>query len=397
MKLRSVLPPLASLVTVSLAALAAVGAEPAGSEASPISWKLHRLGNFRSEASCVADFDGDSRLDVMAGPYLYLAPEFKPLEIRKLDGSVDEQGKGYFDDFSNIPLDVDGDGRLDVVTVGWFSQSVIWFRNTLGQPGLWPEGGRIKDGNIEAADLLDIDGDGKAREVLVHCQATMWCEAGSAEGKPALVAHVISDKKIDFGGGVGDVNGDGRPDVLRPEAWFEGPQDPRTGTWVEHPWSLGAADGKATHTPQILVYDVNADGLNDVITSHAHAKGIYWYQQICDGGEIQWKQHTIDDSWTQAHSLVLADFDGDGDLDLATGKRFLAHNGGDPGALDPPVVYWYQLQRDPAVRWQRQAVSEGQGIGSGMTISAADMDADGDPDLIVTGKWGGPVWFENQR
>jgi hypothetical protein len=358
---------------------------------------MHRIGTFRSEPCGVADFNGDGKLDVIAGPCLYVAPDWKPITIRTLAGSVDDKGKGYYDDFANLPLDVDADGKLDVVSCGWFSQSVIWYRNTLGAAGEWPDGGAEKNGHFECADLVDIDGDGKALEVMPHTQRTVWCEPGTLpSGKPGLITHVISEKLMNFGGGVGDVNGDGRPDVLRPDAWFEAPTDPRSGQWVEHAWSMGAKDGKTTHTPQMVVYDVNADGRNDVVTSDAHRYGIFWYEQVGEGAAVSWKQHLIDDQWSQPHSLALADLDGDGDLDLISGKRFMAHNGGDPGEFEPLGVYWYQLQRGPAPSWTKHVLSFDQGIGSGMNICVADLDGDGDLDLVVTGKWGGPVWFENQ-
>jgi hypothetical protein len=97
-----------------------------GQAAAPQELKFvpHRIGTFRSEACGVADFNGDGRLDIIAGPNLYLAPEWKPLKIRTLAGSVDDQGKGYFDDFMNLPLDADGDGKPDVASCGWFSMSV---------------------------------------------------------------------------------------------------------------------------------------------------------------------------------------------------------------------------------------------------------------------------------
>jgi len=202
---------------------------------------------------------------------------------------------------------------------------------------------------------------------------------------------------MNFGGGVGDLNGDGRPDVLRPDAWFEAPADPRSGPWIEHLWALGAKDGKSDHTPQILVYDVNADGRSDVITSSAHQYGIFWYEQGREGEAITWQQHVIDDTWTQAHSLALADLDGDGDRDLITGKRFMAHNGGDPEEYAPLGVYWYELHRGPLLGWDKHAITYNEGIGSGLNFGVADLDGDGDPDVIVTGKWGGPVWFENKR
>ncbi len=99
----------------------------------------HRIGNFRSETFGVADFNGDGKLDIVAGNFLYLAPEFKPLKIRSIKGNVDEQGKGYYNDFMNAPVDVEGNGRPGIVSVDWFSQSIYYYRNTLGKPGDWPE------------------------------------------------------------------------------------------------------------------------------------------------------------------------------------------------------------------------------------------------------------------
>ncbi|MHC4355027.1 MAG: FG-GAP-like repeat-containing protein [Planctomycetota bacterium] len=144
-----------------------------------------------------------------------------------------------------------------------------------------------------------------------------------------------------------------------------------------------------------MVYDVDADGHNDIVTSSAHAHGIFWYKHEKEGTKISWKQHIIDKSWSQAHSLTLADLDNDGDLDLFTGKRFFAHNGNDPDARAALGVYWYELNRGGTVRWTQHVISRGEQIGSSLSIPVLDIDGDGDLDVVVTGKWGGPVLFEN--
>ncbi|NUQ62194.1 MAG: VCBS repeat-containing protein [Pirellulales bacterium] len=366
-------------------------------KAEPPKFKTHRVGTYRSEACGVGDFNNDGKLDIVAGPNIYLAPDWKAWNIRELRGKVDEQGKGYYGDFANLPLDVDGDGKLDVVCCDWFEKCIDWYRNVGPDGGPWPRTVVDVSVNYETADLVDLVGDGKCRQILPHVQPTVWFElVKGPDGKDAFAKHVVSTKAMAFGGGAGDVNGDGRPDLLRPNAWFEAPADPRGGQWVEHPLALGSLDeDKPAHTPQILVCDVNKDGRNDLVTSSAHAYGIFWYEQVREGSETSWKRHLIDDKWTQAHSLTLADIDGDGTDDLVTGKRFMAHNGSDPGEFEPLGVYWYRLERGKEPTWTRHTISYNEGIGSGLNVPVVDLDGDGDLDVVVTGKWGGPVWFEN--
>jgi len=390
-----------------------------------VKFVAHRVGQVRSEACGVGDFNNDGKFDIIAGSHWYEAPDWKGHKFRTLRGKVDDTGKGYYDDFMNLPLDVDGDGWLDVVTCSWFAEQIDWYKNTGAKGGEWPMTVVDKCGHHECGDLVDIDGDGKELEILTHTRETHWYEIGvTKEGGRGFIKHMVTQDHRRWGGGVGDINGDGRNDILRPDSWYEAPADLRKGRWIEHPLAVGSLDDwskeelntlrglltdgdksdvdllivpeKSEHTPQILVYDVNEDGLNDIITSSAHRYGIFWYEQINKEGRMSWKKHLIDKSWSQAHSLTLADIDNDGDMDLVTGKRYFAHNGHDPGANDPPVVYWYELKRQGKVEWIKHVVSCNEGIGSGMNIPVVDMDGDGDLDIVVTGKWGGPVYFENK-
>ena len=373
-----------------LAAATAHAADPA-----PVKFVTHRVGTYRGEACEVGDFNNDKKLDIIAGEYLYPAPDWKAKKIRTITTDIDNQGKGYNWDFMNAPLDIDGDGLLDVVSCSWHGKQIEWYRNTGPDGGEWPATLIEQNGNYECGELWDIDGDGRREEILPAVTGTWWYEVGKGpDGKRTVLKHMVDEKQHPWGCGCGDVNGDGRPDLLRPAAWYEAPADPRSGQWKEHAWALGSIEeGKADHTPQILVYDVNADGRNDIVTSSAHKYGIFWYEQNADGS---WKQHVIDKSWTQAHSLTLADLDADGDLDLVTGKRFMAHNGNDPDGYGKLGVYWYQLDRGSSPKWTKHIISFDEGIGSGMNVPVVDLDADGDLDIVVTGKWAGPVWFENK-
>jgi hypothetical protein len=374
-------------------------APPAKDLPGTVRFVTHRVGNFRSEACCVADFNGDKKPDIAAGEYLYLGPDWKPVKIRTNGGEVDQTGKGYRWDFANIPIDVDGDGLPDLVSVDWFEKRSVWCKNTGTAGGEWPVSLIHSNGNFECADIWDIAGKGQKTAVVPAVAHTIWHElVTGADGKRTWATHTVSNNPMAWGVGVGDLNADGRPDILRPNGWFEAPADIRKDQWILHPLSLGGKDGAADHTAQILVHDVNGDRLPDIITSNAHKYGIFWYEQYREGGEIRFEQHTIDDSWSQAHSLALGDLDGDGTAELVTGKRFMAHNGSDPDENGPLGVYYYKIERraDQPIAWSKHIISHNEGIGAGIGLCLDDLNADGKLDVVVTGKWGGPVWFENR-
>ena len=212
---------------------------------------------------------------------------------------------------------------------------------------------------------------------------------------------------------LGDVNGDGRPDLLTPKGWFEAPSDPTTKaeTWAWHPeWNLGSTG------IQILARDVDGDGLSDLIYGSGHAFGLFWRKQgKGEKGERTWIQSTIDPKLSSVHTLLWADLDGDGKPnELITGKRVYAHEV-EPGEVEAPVIAYFTF--DPAAgKWDpprhlpgptRQGRPQGRfaarrpevdfppgTAGTGLKISAIDIDEDGDIDLVCPGK-SGLYLFEN--
>ena len=335
-----------------------------------------------NEACTWADVNADGKLDIVSGENWFEAPKWIKHKFRDLHFQ-----DNYIDNFSDLAIDVDGDGRIDIVSVSWFSKKMAWWRNP-GPSGQWKETVIESTSPIEFAFLVDLDNDGKALEVLPQFgdpkQPLAWYESKSG----VFVKHVVSPQSYGHGIGAGDVNGDGRVDILTPKGWFEAPADPRNGTWTLHAdWDFGA-DALGF----MYVMDVNGDGKPDIVSSMAHNYGVFWMERMADG---KWTKHVIDEAFSQAHALSLIDWTGKGGTkSIITGKRFMAHNGHDPGEREPLGLFWYEWLAG-SKQWARHVIEYGGRTGSGMQIAVADYDKDGDLDFAVAGK-SGLFLFENQ-
>jgi hypothetical protein len=329
-----------------------------------------------SETAAIADMNRDGKPDIVNGDTWYEAPAWTPHLFREIG-----YANNYVDNFSDLVLDVDDDGLNDVVSCSWFSKRLAWWKNP-GRTGKWVDQ-TIENGSpIEFCFLVDMDNDGKAREILPQFgdakQPAAWYEfrAGKWEG------HVVQPRGFGHGIGAGDLNGDRRTDILTPKGWIEAPADPRASNWTFHPdWDF------TEHLGFMFVLDVNSDGKADILTTNAHDYGIFWLDRDAAG---KWVKRLIDDSWSQAHAVTLVDFDNDGFPEILTGKRYMAHNGKDPGEREPLGVYIYKRLRDEAgrVSWSRHIVDYSTRTGGGMQLAVGDLNGDKRPDIVAPGKSG---------
>jgi hypothetical protein len=206
--------------------------------------------------------------------------------------------------------------------------------------------------------------------------------------QPAVERFVLGREGGGHGFAFGDVNGDGREDVLCEIGWYERPEgDPFARSWKLHPESSLA---RLHSSCPFVVKDLNADGRLDIIVGRGHAYGLYWWEQLEPeaDGTTQWRQHVIDESWSQAHCLALADIDGDGQENLIAGKCIWAHNGGDPGAADPPVIYYYTWD-SASEKFTRHTIADrDEHIALGRQFAVEDLNKDGKLDLVAPSKTG---------
>ena len=341
-------------------------------------FKLHVINaDSRFEAATAFDVNKDGKLDIFCGGFWYEAPDWKKHFVR----DIKEEGN-YFYDFANLPMDVDGDGWVDVVNAAWHNKMVFWEKNPGPKGGPWEVFTIDTPGNIETAIAADINGDGQLDILPNIMNEVAWYEYhrdASAPGGARWEKHQLPKEAAGHGIGAGDINKDGRCDIVAPKGWLE-----QTATGLAY--GTRSSTWGQTSIP-ILVHDVDGDGLPDIIWGLGHDYGIYWLKQKVVDGQRTWEKHLIDKSWSQPHFMVMADIDNDGQKELVTGKRYYAHNGHDPGEDDAECIYYYKF--DPATQnWTRYLISEGGRVGFGINTVVVDIDGDGDLDIVAPGKSG---------
>jgi hypothetical protein len=394
-----------TMFTLILAFIAQLSPAPASapslSRPADIAFRVQMIDPGFSESVAVADFNKDGRLDILSAEYWYQAPGWTKHKIRDIpfNGS-------YIDNFSDLAVDVNGDGYTDIIQIAYFARRIVWLKNPGKTRMAWVETEIDAIGPTEFAFLVDLNNDGKALEILPQFTGAgkaplTWYELVNGKWEQ----HVVSAQSRGHGIGAGDVNGDKRNDIITPAGWFEAPADVRAaGEWTLHaadwatapmaaagPGNLQPPPPGAPGRPQeygfMYVIDINKDGRNDILSTMAHSYGVLWFEQGPNG---EWVRHLIDNTWANAHSSALADLNGDGQLDLVAAKRYFGRGGADPSEREPMGIYWYQFRPGPkgTVEWVRHIIDYGGRAGGGLQMVVQDIDGDGDLDVITAGKTG---------
>jgi len=341
-------------------------------------------GDPRETLSAV-DVDGDGDLDFYSGMY----------------GKAhwfENQGDGAWrrhaisdssdTDVGAAAADIDGDGRIDRVA------GSFWYRNPGAGGGAWTTHRYGEARYVHDLLVADMDADGRPDVVTLLPREIVWFKNPSnpldtAQWEKNIIVYGEEYATHHGGIAVGDLDGDGDPDVSRLDCWFENPGS-GAGTWTRRPGPDFGRDGPWGLTGKALILDMDGDGANDLLQAECDIGNgrVAWFRNL-DGKGLTWRPHLFKDSTEghDFHSLVVADFDGDGDPDVLS-------IGGSNGSGAPKVFIWERL--DPkGEQWNEHLILEGV---KGHEAVAGDYDGDGDVD-ILSKSWGDSFHYllVNQR
>lgn len=373
---------------------------------------------FYSWSAAAADINHDGVLDVVAGPYYYLGPDYTTSREIYLAKTISPSTEYPIDNWVAHASDFTGDGWPDVLTTSHSSGAgggAHLYVNPKGELRRWDKHQVVPRVQTEETVVRDVDGDGKLELVYAAEGFVRLANPDPANPTGPWIVRSISEKGpwTAHGIGAGDINRDGRADILNAWGWFEQPPAGSQQTWTYHPEAFGRWDRVSPGGSQMAVYDANGDGLNDVVTSlQAHGWGLSWFEQKRgQDGKISFVEHPIMGdhaaknaggvSFSQLHGSTSADVDGDGITDFILGKRYWSHLDDyyDPDPYGPPVLYWYKTVRNPKAPGGAEFVPElihnRSGVGS--DVLATDLNKDGVVDVVTTTSRGTFIFWGKPR
>lgn len=355
----------------------------------------------------VADIDGDTYPDIVHCYWYNSAPLawYQCRDAERWDKHIiRENFYPLTDNFDMADMDADGDQDIimakseskhsndpDADNLQIDEVQIVWFENPRPQNDLrtfsWMEhavGVHVDSNENYVKDIkaADFTGNGipeivvrsdMAVSVFHKDKSQVWMQIQYIEIHP----HEGMD--------IGDADCDGDPDIVLNGFWLECPKDPVNGTWTEHiidkKWWTQTGDWTA-NSCKVYLKDINGDGYTDILFSHSERPGypVSWYEMDRSDKDV-WREHAIH-TVDFCHTLQAADMDLDGDIDVVTGEMEKSE--------DPDQIIIF-LNDGNGSGWKKQVVAN-MSIYSG---KVADMDNDGDQDMVANRNWNEPpleIW-----
>lgn len=399
-----------------LAVLLLAFAAPVAAADPVISWQRTVLDDkFRAEGVAVADVNKDGKKDVLNGEYWYEAPNWTKHEMQPFKDHKDGLGN-YSRVFACWAEDLNGDSWPDLIVIDFPGAPCYWMENPAGKDIHWRKHEIWHSACNETPLYQDLLGTGK-RVLIMGFQPKDAKTDGNA-GQMAYFTpnakdpyapwqmHPISEasapgkvipgtNRFSHGLGVGDVNGDKRPDVICTGGWWEQPAAPDGKT----PWKFNAVNlGEAC--ADMFVYDLDGDGKNDILSTSAHKFGIWWHRQGTDAKtkNTVWSTSTLFGMLvSETHAAHFVDIDGDGQKDLVTGKRWWSHGRSEPGHGWNATIYYLKAtkHKDGWTHFLPVLIDSDSGVGTQFAVE--DMNGDGVPDIVTSNKKGVHVLIQQRK
>ena len=328
--------------------------------------------------TALVDLDNDDRLEFITGQqygtifyYKYLAPDYWERRILGLDSPSDVGGCAF---------DVDGDGWVDFVTGG------AWYQNSR-HPEVPFKRFPFDEGLTAVHDVIaaDLDGDGRLEVITMSDQNNLRFYKIPENPIRSWIRTDIGPA-VHAGVSVGDINGNGHQDLVRTNVWFENLRGDGS-QWIVHHLGVNTSPPLdfqpyfayyATHS---VVCDMNRNGVNDIVLiDNEIPGGNVWWMENLNGDGSTWKRHEIftpkegDPKRGAYHSFYVGDFDGDGDLDI-----FSCEMEAVPGDGSPRYYIWENLD-GLGGSWEEHPILD-INLG-GHAAMVGDVTGDGRMDVI---------------
>lgn len=325
----------------------------------------------------LVDVDNDNDLDIIIGSNVGTIWWFENLDGKKFEKHL--LGDMALSDKGGVAVDIDGDGFVDQVSGG------TWFKNPGKKGSPWK---KFENGAIFAYDMqaADINGDG-ANEIIALTQqeGTYIYFPGKKpekKWKSKLVGDGVSGGIAPIG--IGDIDSDGDLDIVRSNLWFDN-LNGDASKWSDHKTlRFAKSQGKFAYSTRTFIIDMDGDGDVDIVQTQANEPNgsIVWHENK-DGRGINWYVHKVANETLQdLHSLCVADFDNDGDLDIFSGGGPMTQD------LYKRCLIWENVE-GKGEKWEKHEIAFKTEC---FDAVAADIDKDGDIDIV--GKpWKGKVVY----